>query len=100
MGNVLIWIKNLVNWIGGLFASVLKWFKGEIREEVQQKTEDFLIEKEPKISKCDNPKLVAKVAGQKKALKELEKKAEEEEKKLTENDAEAIKELFKEDIDF
>lgn len=84
---------------GDLINSVVSWF-GEVGETAQQKTCDFLEEKSEKIQKIENPKQVAKVAAEIKSLKELQKIAEEEKKKLCESDKDTINELFKDDPDF
>jgi hypothetical protein len=100
MGSILDFIKKLVNWVGDLIHSVVQWFESHVREVVLNKTEDFLNEKQNKIQKMENPKQGAKVAAEMKSLKELQKIAEEEKKKLSDNDKDAINELFKDDPDF
>lgn len=100
MGSIFDFIKQLVHWVGDLIHSVIKWFEEEIREKVEDKTEKFLQEKSDKIQNTENPKQVAKVAAEMKSLKELQKIAEEEKRKLSDNDTSTINELFKDDPDF
>ena len=100
MGSVINFVKKLVNWVGDLINSIVIWFDGEIRIKVQSNTENFLLEKEKYIKNTENPKQVAKVAAEIKSLKQLEKIAENEKKKLCQSDKAALNRLFKDDPDF
>ena len=100
MGSIIDFISSLVNWVGDLIASVIEWFEKEVREFVLGETQSFLEKKSDDIQKTENPKQVAKVAAEMKSLKELQKIAEAEKKKLSDNDKAAINELFKDDPDF
>lgn len=100
MGSIIDFISSLVNWVGDLIASVIEWFEKEVREFVLGETQSFLEKKSDDIQKTENPKQVAKVAAELKSLKELQKIAEAEKKKLSDNDKATINELFKDDPDF
>lgn len=100
MGNIQIFIDKLVSWVGNLISTVICWFNGEIRKKVDKNNKDFLNKNENKIKKSNNPKQVAKISIEIKSLKQLEKFAEEEKKKLCQDDIKTIDELFKDDPDF
>lgn len=94
MGNFYEKIKKLVEWIGDIINKVIKWFNKEIRKDVENKTEEFLLKNEEKIKNSDNPVKIGKIAGQQKALIELQKKVEEEKKELSDADLLTIDSMF------
>ena len=97
MGNFYEKIKKLVKWIGDIINKVIKWFNNEIRKDVENKTEEFLLKNEEKIKNSNNPVKIGKIAGQQKALIELQKKVEEEKKKLSDVDYLTINRMFSDD---
>lgn len=100
MGSVLDFVENLVCWVGDLISSIVIWFDGEVKNKVQKKTEGFLLENEGTIKSANDPKQMAKVAAEFKSLKQLEKIAEKEKKKLCPSDIAALNILFANDPDF
>lgn len=100
MGNITIFVNKLVTWVGNLINKVICWFDGEIREKVEKNNKEFLNKNENKIINSKNPKQLAKVSVEIKSLKQLEKIAEEEKKKLCQEDLKMMDELFKDDPDF
>ena len=94
MGNFYEKIKKLVEWIGDIINKVIKWFNKEIRKDVENKTEEFLLKNEEKIKNSDNPVKIGKIVGQQKALIELQKKVEEEKKELSDADLLTIDSMF------
>ena len=96
MGSFAEKVKKLVNWIGNIIQKVIKWFS-EIRKDVEKKTEDFLLKNEEKIKNSDDPMKLGKIAGQQKALRELQKRVDEEKKKLSNSDLETIESMFEDE---
>ena len=94
MGNFYEKIKKLVEWIGDIINKVIKWFNKEIRKDIEKKIEDFLLKNEEKIKNSNNPVKIGKIAGQQKALIELQKKVEEEIKELSDADLRTIDSMF------
>ena len=45
MGNVIEKIKKCVEWVGNIFAKVIKWFR-DYMKDVNKKTEKFLNKKQ------------------------------------------------------
>ena len=99
MGSVLSFVKSLVFWVGGLIARVILWFTGDIKKDVESKTEDFLIKKEDKIKQADEPKQVAKIAAEQKELLLLQERLNEQKRRLSLNDRNEINKLFEEEED-
>ena len=50
-------IKKCVEWVGNVFAKVIKWFIGYMKD-VNKKTEKFLDKKKEDIMKWNKPKAV------------------------------------------
>jgi hypothetical protein len=90
MGGFIEKVKELVNWIGDIIYKIIKWFEKDIREDVENKTQEFLLKNKEKIINSENPLKIGKIAGQQKALIELQKKVEEEKKELSSADLETI----------
>ena len=100
MGNFGESVSKLVNWIGDIITSVIDWFNSIFRKKVEERTEKFLIKNEKKILSSQEPKKVGKIAGQQKAIIELQKITEEEKKDLSKSDLETIDSMFEnEDFD-
>ncbi len=100
MGSILDFIDKLVSWVSDIISEVIEWFDGKVRERVNNNNKEFLQKNEQKIKNTKDPKQVAKTAVEIKSLKQLEKIAEDEKKKLCYEDKETLNGLFKDDPDF
>jgi hypothetical protein len=93
MGAFLELVKKLLNFMSEIISRVLNWFV-DVREEVEHNTSEFLMYNKPKILASDNPIKVGKIAGQQKAIRELERITEEEKKDLSASDLDTIESMF------
>lgn len=100
MGGVVDFINDLCSWIGDSIASVVKWFVDEVRDLVMSVTKTFLQKNEEKIKKTEKPTQVAKVVGAKKAVNELEKFIDNEERQLSSADMNAVNDILSGDPEF
>jgi len=99
MGSVLDFIENIANWVVEKISSIINWFI-EIKDIVVGKIKNLLNSNREKIEKTDNPKQVAKVLAAKKGLSELQKYADDESRKLSTSDSDAVNNILAEDPDF
>lgn len=98
MGSVIDFIESIANWVVDKIASIIKWF-GEIKDIVVGKIKNLLNSNREKIEKTENPKQVAKVIAAKKGISELQKYANDEERKLSSDDMNAVNDILAEDPD-
>lgn len=75
MGNVIEKIKKCVEWVGNIFAKVIKWFR-DYMKDVNKKTEKFLNKKQEAIMKCEKPKAVGQYLAAQHESKQIQKIAD------------------------
>lgn len=99
MGIVGEKIKKYVEWVGNIFAKVIKWFI-DYMTGVNKKTEKFLNKKKEDIMKCEKPKEVGQYLAAQHESKQIQKIADSFSKDLPPADlAEADKILSSENFD-
>ena len=75
MGVIAEKIKKCVEWVGNIFAKVVKWFI-EYMYQVNTKTENFLNKKQEDILKCEKPKAVGQYLAAQHESKQIKKIAD------------------------
>jgi len=99
MGNFFAKVKRGLAWIGGIIARFIGWLC-DFLSEIGKKVANFLMGHESKIKKADEPKKVGKVIACHKAIKELEKIKEKEEKDISSHDKDLVQECLNDDDEY
>ena len=87
MGAFVSIVSLIVYNIGRIFCSVANWLDSFINS-INHVTEDFICDRENEIRRRDNPRAVGKYLACKKESKEVDKKAEEIGRELSDSDRE------------
>ena len=93
MGTFVETAWRCVRWIGRCIYRVVDWW-GVFMEGVNQIVHGFLMIKRNKIESSDSPKAVGEVVAIRKEKDELEKKADNIYRKLSDNDRKVVDELL------
>ena len=93
MGGFVSIVSSVVSAIGMIFCSVANWLDSFIYS-INHVTEDFILDRENEIRRRDNPRAVGKYLACKKESKEVDKKAEEIGRELSDSDREWAEEQF------
>ena len=87
MGGFVSIVSSVVYSIGKIFCNVARWLDNFIYS-INHITENFICDREYEIRRRDNPRAVGKYLACKKESKEVDKKAEEIGKELSDSDRE------------
>lgn len=87
MGNFVATVVTTVCAIGSIFCSAVNWLNSFIYS-INHVTEDYIIDREAEIRRRDNPRLAGKYLACKKESREIDKKADEIGKQLSDSDRE------------
>lgn len=94
MGNFFKYVEMTINWMSNIFHRVLIWFRGDIQTDVEQKTTNFVKDKEDVIKTADDPHEFGKVVAVQKGLIEVNKYVDGQKRKLTPGDKNKLDDLF------
>ena len=93
MGGFVTAAKKVVKWIGGCINKVISWWKS-FRDDVDQKTINYIIIYQNVIIKADDPEIFGEVLAIKKEKSELERIAQQKYLKLSGRDRQNIDALL------
>jgi hypothetical protein len=93
MGGFVTAAKKVVKWIGGCINKVISWWKS-FRDDVDQKTINYIIIYQNVIIKADDPEVFGEVLAIKKEKSELERIAQQKYLKLSGRDRQNIDALL------
>ena len=93
MGGFVTAAKKVVKWIGGCINKVISWWKS-FRDDVDQKTINYIIIYQNVIIKADDPEVFGEVLAIKKEKSELERIAQQKYLKLSCRDRQNIDALL------
>lgn len=99
MGNFFEKVKRGLAWIGSILARFIRWLCGFL-SVIGKTVAIFLMGHESKIKKADEPKKVGKIVACHKAIKELEKIKEKEEKDVSQHDKDLVQECLNDDDEY
>ena len=93
MGGFVTAAKKVVKWIGGCINKVISWWKS-FRDDVDQRTINYIIIYQNVIIKADDPEVFGEVLAIKKEKSELERIAQQKYLKLSCRDRQNIDALL------
>ena len=93
MGGFVTAAKKVVKWIGGCINKVISWWKS-FRDDVDQRTINYIIIYQNVIIKADDPEVFGEVLAIKKEKSELERIAQQKYLKLSGRDRQNIDALL------
>ena len=93
MGSFVNTVKRVVKWIGGCISKVISWWRS-FRDNVDQKTINYIIIYQNVIINADDPEVFGEVLAIKKEKSELERIAQQKYLKLSCRDRQNIDALL------